>query len=555
MPSMPRLRSDRSRRLLSGLLLLGLLSGCGAGEAPVAGSDPGDPPPAEPQVLRLSAPVGNGGDLVYLPFEVPAGVRRLEARLLDGSPENLGIGVFDPKGKEFLGRGFRGIAGKERRDFFITGDQATLGFVAGPIPAGTWHLVLPNYYASGSAELEVSLHFGTAAATPALQPVPEQLRAQAGWYRGDLHVHSEHSSDAFSSGKSLSPRAMAERAQARGLDFIALTDHNVATQNGRMPEAQPAGFLLLGGGEITTWIAGPGHLIVAGLAAEDFIDWRFRPVHGLWSKPQRGWGEDERQIQLLLDHARARGIYTSAAHPFVAPGFGSNWGYFTDSDLDPAALPDALEVWNNDFFISGGTATLLRWDAELARGRRLCGNGGSDLHGIDSGTEVGTPTTVVYATELSRAAVVAALQACRAYITGAPDGPALLLTASGPDGQQAMMGDWLQAGYGDSAEFTVRVLGGEAGRLILTRGGLPLLSRTVDSADQSFSTRVSLSARGAVRAELWPNALAAPLGLGPLALSNPIFYGELPPLPQRAPLPAADREQAIAGFAAMAAAP
>lgn len=520
-----------------------MLAGCGASSG--SGTDPASQPPV---TLTLEADVGSGGDLVYVPFEVPEGINRIDVGLLDGTPDNVGIGIFDPAGTDFLGRGFRGIAGKERRAFFIAGNDATLGFIPGAIAAGQWQLVLPNYYASGAAQIEVTLSFGSAAAAPRPQHVPEQVRAQAGWYRGDLHVHTEHSSDAFSSGSSLSPAAMAQRARARGLDFIALTDHNVSTQNTRLPDAQPDDFLLLAGGEITTWLAGPGHLIVAGLQAGEFFDWRFRPVNGIWAKPRTQWGENEQGLQVALDHARARGLYSSAAHPFVAPGFGSNWGFFSDSDLDPAALPDALEVWNDDFFTTGGTATLMRWDAELAKGRRLCGNGGSDLHGIDRGIEVGTPTTVVYATELSRAGVIAALQACRAYITSQPDGPGLLLAATTADGQTVMMGDTLVGAAGDTAEVQVRVLGGAGARLVLTRAGAAVFSRAVAGDDERFSTTLILGDAGAIRAELWPNALSAPLGLNPLALSNPLFFGSAPPLPLRAPLPPAYVQHAIDTF-------
>ncbi|MEW6167470.1 MAG: CehA/McbA family metallohydrolase [Pseudomonadota bacterium] len=537
------------KRWRSGAALLAamLLAACGddGSGSPDGGS--GAPPP-EPTVLSFSVPVGSGGDLVYVPFEVPEGVQRIEARYLEGTPDNIGIGVFDAKGSDFLGTGFRGIAGTERREFFIAGDEATLGFIPGPILPGPWQLVMPNYYALGTAQIEVTLHYGEAAPTPQRQAVPEQLIVEGGWYRGDLHVHTEHSSDAFASGKALLPAAMAERAKNRGLDFIALTDHNVSTQNDRLPEAQPENFLLLAGNEVTTWIGGPGHLIVAGLDAGEFIDWRFRPVRGVWGKPVSSWGENEQPIQMLLDYTRSRGLYTSAAHPYVAPGFGSNWGFFGDSDADPAALPDALEVWNGDFFLSGGTAALIRWDIELARGRRVCGNGGSDLHGIDSGAEVGAPTTVVYARELSRAGIVEALQACRGYLTAQPDGPALLLTATGADGSEVMMGEWLSSATGERAQAKVRVLGGEGTRLMLTRGslGVPLLSTTVASADETFTTEIDIRRQDAVRAELWPDALSAPLGLNPIALSNPIFFGPEAPLPLRAPLPEAHRAQAIA---------
>ena len=149
-----------------------LLAACGGSSSPEGGS--GAPRP-EPTVLSFSAPVGSGGDLVYVPFEVPEGVQRIEARYLEGTPGNIGIGVFDAKGTDFLGTGFRGIAGTERRELFIAGDEATLGFIPGPIMPGQWHIVMPNYYALGTAQIEVTLHYGEAAPTPQRQAVPEQV--------------------------------------------------------------------------------------------------------------------------------------------------------------------------------------------------------------------------------------------------------------------------------------------------------------------------------------------------------------------------------------------
>lgn len=70
-------------------------------------------------------------------------------------------------------------------------------------------------------------------------------------------------------------------------------------QNARMPLAAPPGFLLLGGEEVTTWLGGPGHLIVAGLDAGEHIDWRFRPVNGRYQRTAT-WKPDDEPIQELL---------------------------------------------------------------------------------------------------------------------------------------------------------------------------------------------------------------------------------------------------------------
>ncbi|GAC1621092.1 MAG: CehA/McbA family metallohydrolase [Nevskia sp.] len=460
---------------------------------------------------------------MYLPFDVPPGVNRIDAEFADGSPATkLGLGLFDERGTAFLGGSFRGISGEERRSAFIAGNQATLGFVAGAIRPGRWTVVVPNFLNfSGTAIVRVTMHFGDAVASLPADLVPEAIdRPGPAWYRGDLHVHSQYSSDAFGSGKALLPRDMALRAQARGLDFLSLTDHNVTDQNGRLAAAGVPGFLLLGGEEVTTWVGGPGHMTVAGLQTGEFVDWRFRPASGPYARTAL-WKPDDRPIQDVLAHTRALGVYTAAAHPYVAPGLGSDWGFFYDSANDPSALPDGLEIWNDDFTKTSGDLTLRQWDVELARGRHLCGNGGSDVHGVGGATEVGNPTTVVYATSLSRAAIVSAMRACRMYVTAAPNGPGLVLTATGPDAQAAMMGDAITGAATDVAMVSARVTGGSGAVLTVLRNGIPLLVSTITSDDQSMTVPVPLAPGGGVRAEL-RQAPSGPTTV-PLALSNPIF--------------------------------
>ncbi len=507
------------------------LSACGnsggpvgiATPAPVTPVAPPAAPPAAvaaPKVLMLSGDVGVPGDIAYLPFDMPPGIERMEAVFEAGSPATkLGIGVFDERGTGFQNSGFRGISGEERREFFIASDDATLGFEAGPLNAGRWTLVVPNFLnAGGTAIVKVTLFAGAVKAALPDIAAPGLIKSGAGWYQGDLHVHTSFSSDAFGSGASLMPDAMALRAQQQGLDFIALTDHNVSQQNARMPAAAPPGFLLLGGEEVTTWVGGPGHLVVAGLDAGEHVDWRFRPVNGRYQRTPT-WKPDDRPIQEILAYTRANNIFATAAHPYVAPGLGSDWGFFPDSDQDINALPDALEVWNDSFTITSGDLALKQWDIELARNRRLCGNGGSDLHGIDRGIEVGEPTTVVFAEALSRDAVIDALRNCRAYITTDARGPALLLTAATAGGEPQMMGGTVTGAATDLVTVSARVVGGSGAVLTLISNGIPLMTTTLGSDDQTVSQLLLLGSGGGVRAELRASVGA----LAPLALSNPVF--------------------------------
>jgi len=489
------------------------------------------------QTVVLSGLVGIPGETLYLPFNLPNGIQRLEARFIEGSPDTkLGLGLFGPGGAKFQMSDFRGITGEERREIFVQRDAATPGFTAGDLPSGEWQIAVPNFLNfGGTAFVEVKMFSQNGIVDadivnltkPATEPVPEMVIDQPGWYKGDLHVHTVYSSDAFSSGSAKTPRDAAEAAKANGLDFIALTDHNVTVQNRRLRSASPNGFLLLAGEEVTTWQGGPGHLVVAGLNAQDHIDWRFRPQFGRYARTPL-WGENDSPIIPLLETLREKRIFSTAAHPYVVPGAGSDWGFFQDSDLDARALPDALEIWNAEFFASSGDLSLRQWDLELARNRKLCVNGGSDIHGFDGsnplGTpyEIGTPTTVVWAESLSRRAIVDSLRSCRAYITKDPAGPSLVIKSG-----DMMMGDTVVASLTDLVTIEVEVKQAVAGAVLLVfHNGAPVYASVLNGDSQNVTVSVPAIAQGGVRAELRP-PLAPSSYPTPLALTNPIFIRSL----------------------------
>ena len=86
------------------------------------------------------------GQYVYLPFEVPAGARRIEVNYhyenqVVGAQEfnpgnNIDIGVFDVRGSDFLHGGFRGWSGGARSAFFIAPRRGDAGLPARAAAAG-----------------------------------------------------------------------------------------------------------------------------------------------------------------------------------------------------------------------------------------------------------------------------------------------------------------------------------------------------------------------------------------------------------------------------------
>lgn len=500
--------------------LAGLGATAVAGVAIPADKALGDSRSGERQrMVTLTGTATRIGEYLYLPFDVPEGVARLEGKLTEKGGATLGFGVFDQRGPGYESPGFRGIYGAERSEFFLTSSEASRSFSPGRIEAGTWTLIVPVFNTVGPAKVraEVALLFGPQGAVSRPGPSQEVVKAEPGWYRGELHCHTPESSDAAASGSALTAAGWADKAAEIGLDFVSLTDHNVITQNRGLKAAAEKGVLLMAGEEMTNWFH--GHATVTGLEPGQHLDWRQRPL----GVPLE---ENEARIQRFTREARRLGTYTSAAHPFLGP---VAWQFFPDAEADSEALPDGIEVWNGNFQ-PDDEAALKKWDELLLRGHRVPANGGSDTHGIENtgGFAPGQPTNVVYAEELSKEGMIAALKNGRLFITRKPDGAELYLSAKGPEGQSQMVGGEIR---GDSAEFvtfSVLVRRGAGMTLVLLRDGAPVKVARITKDEQTVDLEQPVGAGGYVRAELLgspevdpENPLAGRSGME--ALTNPIF--------------------------------
>ena len=75
----------------------------------------------------------------YLPVEVPPGSQALRVKLAYRAPGCvLDLGCLGPAG-------FRGWSGAARREFVITPDAATPGYLPGELEPGTWQGVIGLY--------------------------------------------------------------------------------------------------------------------------------------------------------------------------------------------------------------------------------------------------------------------------------------------------------------------------------------------------------------------------------------------------------------------------
>lgn len=454
----------------------------------------------------LEADASGAGRYVYLPVDVPRGVGRLDVRSVASEPSaTLGLGLFDQRGAGYQSPGFRGIYGSERSAFTLSATDASEAFLPGPIGAGRWTVVVPVFHAPSGTRVRVTVTMTDAGTGTGASPIAGAgpalgvVRGGPAWFKGDLHCHTPASSDAWASRSALDPADWARALRARGMDFAAMTDHNVVTQNRNLAVA--AGdeeVLLLPGEEMTNYFH--GHATVSGLHVGDWLDWRQSPEGASSATAAPTADGSPARIRDFLAAARATGGYIAAAHPSAA---GLGWQFTPELLADPASRPDGWEVWTGPFG-HDDEVSLRTWDGFLRRGLRLWANGGSDLHGIhnDGGFGVGTPTTVVWAQELSSAGIVAALRSGRSYVTRRPDRVEVELRARAAD-QDVGVGGTLHGRPGDVVEVTATLRRATGMHLTLLTGDGSISTYPITSDDQTFLAALPVPRRGGyVRAEV-----------------------------------------------------
>ncbi|HZD52564.1 MAG TPA: hypothetical protein VE175_05915, partial [Woeseiaceae bacterium] len=160
-------------------------------------------------------------------FEVPDGIESITIDFRhDGKDDHtvIDLGPRDPEG-------FRGWTGSNKSRLEISAFDSTPGYRNGPVLKGRWALLLgvPNIRESVETHYRATVtlhqHYDVSAS---LLPGDKPLQTVARWYRGDLHMHTEHSD-----GYCLSQREESvpcpvhltvEAGVAAGLDFVAVTD-------------------------------------------------------------------------------------------------------------------------------------------------------------------------------------------------------------------------------------------------------------------------------------------------------------------------------------------
>ena len=460
-----------------------------------------------PADLVLTGDVTGEQNQTYfeVPFTVPAGVHRISVDFQYTGKEQratLDLGIADPER-------FRGASGGNKSHFTIGEADATPSYLPGAIPAGKWRLLIsvPNMRARVVSHYKAEIRFNARAEDSSFtaQALPVGTR----WYRGDLHMHTAHSDG---NCKSQSGRQVpcplfltVQAAASRGLDFIAITDHNTDSHYDQMRELQPFfdHLLLIPGREMTTF---HGHFNVFGVT--QFMDWRI----------SKG-GLD---LNAVLRDARSKGGIASVNHA-EAPGgevcMGCRWTPPEGTDM---GLFSAVEVINyGDVMFSSAKY----WDSQLRAGHRLAAIGGSDNHNAtiapgDVGA-IGWPTTGVEADELSVGAILDGIRTGRTFVDLTASRDKMLDFTADAGGASAKMGGTLDAEAGTKISVHIHTIAAKGSTIHLLMDGedsnppLP-----VDAGDPTAIVSVT-AGRHWLRLEVRDASGAKELMSSPLYLNFP----------------------------------
>jgi hypothetical protein len=462
----------------------------------------------ESRTIRGALPPG-APDFVYLPVEVPRGVREIHVAYAYDRPavpagtqgNALDIGIFDERGTALGGRGFRGWSGGARTEFFLRADAATPGYLPGPLRTGTWNIALAPYtIAPGGLvyEVIVTVRFGAPVRTPDPVYPPDRTKGRGrAWYRGDCHIHSVYSDG------NRTPAEIAALARAAGLDFINSSEHNTNAGHGAWQGLWGDDLLILAGEEITTR---NGHVVALGTDPGTLIDWRYR-------------ARDDRFGHYAREVRRAGGLVVPAHPHTTCPGCAWKFGF---------AEADAVEVWNGRYDMAD-EVSLVEWDNTLVAAVRsgrpwTPAMGSSDAHRDPDA--IGTPQTVVLADDLSREAILAGIRAGHSYVAESAE-VSLAFSASGGRGGRAGIGERLRAGPDQPVTVRLEVTGAPdcTAHFVTDLGTLhtvPLPGSGAGTVEWTTTPSYATYVRAEVR-----HAPAVPgLPGAPAAFTNPVFLGD-----------------------------
>lgn len=448
----------------------------------------------------------DGGVFFTLPFTVPRGTVEVAVRHDDLSSANiLDWGLLDSTGT------FRGWGGGNPEPAVVNRTSASRSYLPGRIGVGEWKVLVGKaQLKERPARYRVEIETRVSTTLPAQDRRPYVAAAPlsdvARWYPGDLHVHSIESGDARPGLDEI-----ATFARARGLEFVAVSDHNTSSHYDFLSPAQARHpkVLLVPSVEFTTY---SGHFNAFG--ADTFVPF--------WL------GRDGVTLQGALQAFDQQGAIATINHPTLDLGsfcIGCAWQLPVFPSL-MRAIEIGVGGWDETGALFDESA-IAYWEALADQGVHLTAVGGSDDHRAGVGlnqtqSPIGSPTTLLYATELSVAGLTRALREGRSVVKlRGPDDPFVSVSSLTA---LPRVGDTL---VGTTATVLAHVTQGVGSTLVWVENGVAV--REVPVKSDPFTDEHTLTApegRSArVRAELR-------VGAAPRTVTSHLWLaGDSPPGP------------------------
>jgi hypothetical protein len=379
---------------------------------------------------------------------------RKEANIID-------LGLIAPDGSQV------GASGSDKTEITLSETLATPGYSPHALVPGEWQIIVGAYkVAAEGVTVRYELTFE-----------PKRWRL----LKGDLHTHT-WASDGVHTAEELAWKAL-----RNGLDFLAVTDHNMMSTKASLPSIP--GLTLIPGVE---WTHYKGHANFLGV--DD-------PYSGSFM------ANTPDEVLERFAAARERGALIMVNHPFE-----ETCPYLFDLN----GLPfDCLEVWNGPMRISNLQALGL-WQSLLAAGKKIPMCGGSDYHRDTPFIFLGGPTTCVYSFGTGASDILKALRQGHAFVTFASNGPSLDLRAG-----EATMGGTVS--FAECSEMEIVAQGLEAGDILRVVTGQGTTDLLETAAPGNCVLSYKMIAPGFARVEIWRGFLPG-LPRLPALLSNPIYF-------------------------------
>jgi len=330
------------------------------------------------------------------------------------------------------------------------------------------------------------------------------------WLKGDMHVHSHHSTDAMDTTVA---EAIA-KAESLGFDYFVLTDHDNHVQGNITTWADPNyrsdKMVLLYGTEYTT---ARGHANFFSVKP-----WDHAPL----------WAARDGDGAAMVGLAHAQSLHFSVNHPAAK----DLWELGFEHDID------SMEVWTAPFVIpNSNSVAVTRWDELLLTGRRLAMRGGSDSHhqhDFESTLfNIGNPTTWIHSRAKNAVAILEALKAGHVSVSYAATGERADFVADvDADGAyETIVGDNVRPVDGRAIRFKIEIVGFRATstyNVTVFKNGVSFRNWQLTSPSVTFEDMPVTGERAYYRVELRGPTSDAPLvssiAFGDyIALTNPIY--------------------------------